>query len=529
MIPQRVADLHATLIASLLVSLVLCAPAATALEPAEVRGKQIYVEGNSAGDGEINAVVGDEGLILPGSALTCASCHGYDGVGRPEGGVVPPDIRWSQLVKTYGHVHENGRRHPAFDEANLARLLRAGVDPAGNVIDKVMPLYQMSDEDMADLIAYMKRLEGDIDPGLDEDRIQVGSLLPLDGPAAALGQAMAQVIHAHFADVNEQGGTFGRRIELLTVPFGASAEESLDNLRKAYASEGMFALVGAYTVGLDEQILEMTREDNVPLVGPFTLDPGDAFADAAAFYLYPGFDEQVRVLADRALADGASAPHVLVVAPDEPRTDRLVGSVRDQLRQQGKAEPAIARYPSGEFDASGVAEQVRQGGSEALIFLGGQDELERMLDELSGNAQPPRTYLLSSFLRRPLFDAPTVFDRQIFIAYPTYTSDITAAGRADYQSLAERHALPREHIQAQIAALAAAKLLVEGLRRAGRDLSRERLVAELEGLYTFETGLTPPLTFGPNRRIGARGAHVLAVDLKNKTYTPVGDGWYDVR
>ena len=504
-------------------------PATHALDAAEARGKQIYVEGSSAGEGEINAIVGDEGVTLPGSALPCVNCHGYDGIGRPEGGVLPPDIRWSQLVKTYDHVHENGRRHPAFDEASLALLLRSGVDPADNLIDRVMPLYQMSGEDMADLIAYMKYLEGDVDPGVDEDRIQVGSLLPLGGRAAALGQAMAQVMHAHFADVNEQGGVFGRRIELLTVPFGASAEESLDNLRMAYASEGIFALVGAYTVGLDEQILEMTREDNVPLVGPFTLDPGDSLFDAAAFYLYPGFDEQVRVLSDRALADGADAPHVLVVGPDEPRADRLVGNVRDQLRQQGKAEPAIVRYPSGEFDASQVADKARQGDSEALIFLGGQDELERMLDELSGNTRPPRVYLLSSFLRRPLFDVSTVFDRQIFIAYPTFTSDITAEGRADYQSLSERHALPREHVQAQIAAFAAAKLLVEGLRRAGRDLSRERLVEGLEALYTFQTGLTPPLTYGPNRRIGARGAHVLAVDLVNKTYTPVGNSWHEVR
>ena len=48
-------------------------------------------------------------------------------------------------------------------------------------------------------------------------------------------------------------------------------------------------------------------------------------------------------------------------------------------------------------------------------------------------------------------------------------------------------------------------------------------------LYGFETGVTPRLSYGPNRRIGARGAHIVVVDLENKTYKPVGDGWFDVQ
>ena len=58
---------------------------------------------------------------------------------------------------------------------------------------------------------------------------------------------------------------------------------------------------------------------------------------------------------------------------------------------------------------------------------------------------------------------------------------------------------------------------------------RQRFVEGLEGLYAYQTGLTPPLTYGPNRRIGARGAHLVTVDLVNKTYVPVGNGWHDIR
>jgi hypothetical protein len=50
----------------------------------------------------------------------------------------------------------------------------------------------------------------------------------------------------------------------------------------------------------------------------------------------------------------------------------------------------------------------------------------------------------------------------------------------------------------------------------------------LEALYDYETGVTPPLSYGPNRRVGARGAHVVAVDLANGSYQPIG-GWHEIR
>jgi len=502
---------------------------AAALEPAQERGRQIYHQGSSPAGRDIEAVIGDEGVTLPASAVPCSSCHGPDGLGREEGGLVPPDIRWSHLSKNYGHVHDNGRRHPAFDGESVARLLRTGVDPADNRLDRSMPLYRMADEDMADLVAYLQFLERDVDPGVAPDRVQVATLLPLAGPAGRLGQAMAQVMHAHFQDVNAKGGVFGRRIELLTVPFAASPEATLQTLRTAFDKEGIFALVGAYTVGLDDALLEMLRDSRVPLVGPFTLDPGDGFTDAAAFYMYPGFDEQARALVDKALieASARTAP-LVIVGPEGARVDHLVAAVTDQLGDRTVAEPVVARYAPGTMDAVALAAKVYESGSDAVFFFGARPDLDALLEALAaGEAQGPRVYLLSSFVGAPLFEAPAAFHYRLFLDYPTFSSDITAEGRAAYMKLAERAALPRDHVQAQIAAFAAARLLVEGLRRAGRELSRAHLVEGLEALYDFRTGLTPPLTYGPNRRIGARGAHVVAVDLLKKAYDPVG--WQRLR
>jgi ABC-type branched-subunit amino acid transport system substrate-binding protein len=84
--------------------------------------------------------------------------------------------------------------------------------------------------------------------------------------------------------------------------------------------------------------------------------------------------------------------------------------------------------------------------------------------------------------------------------------DVTPLGREGYAALKQKYTLPAEHLSGQLAAYAAVRTLVEGLKRSGRDLSRERLVDSLQGLYRFETGVTPPISYTLNRRIGALGA-----------------------
>jgi ABC-type branched-subunit amino acid transport system substrate-binding protein len=503
--------------------------AAEPLTPAEARGKRIYSEGVSAQGSEVVAYVGAESVMLPASATPCAGCHGPDGLGRPEGGVIPPDIRWSQLTKSYGHVHTNGRRHPPFDEESFAAVVKKGHDPAGNRLDETMPLYTMSVADMDDLIAYMKRLETDYDPGVEKDSLQVATLLPLNGPQGKLGQAMAQMLHGYFKDLNDAGGVFGRKVDLLIIPFGDTPQATLGNLQKAVNEVGVFALVGPYTIGLDQEIQGFLRSNKIPLVGPFTLNPGDEFSNESAFFIYPGFAEQARVLADKALADLKQRKLPLVVAgPKSVAVDGLIEAVIDQSRKGEGSMPLEVRYPAGEVDVDALLKALEESGGDEIIFFGAQAELDQLLSKLSEMKQTPRIYMISAQVSRSVFESPAEFNDRLYVAHPTLPGDISKEGRFEYGLLSERHALPHDHIQGQLAALAAAKLFVEGLKQVGREVYRVHLIDKLEELYAFDTGVTPPLSYGPNRRIGARGAHVVGVDLIKKNYRTL-DGWKEVR
>src|SRR5688500_4380610 len=142
----------------------------------EKRGKAFYLRGESASGQEITAMMGE--VDVPATTLTCAGCHGNRGEGRTEGGVTAGNMSWAYLTKPYGHTDEGGRKHGAYTETSFIKALTAGVDPGGNKFAVAMPTYRMPQEDMANLIAYLKRIETDTDPGLTDTTIVLGTVLP---------------------------------------------------------------------------------------------------------------------------------------------------------------------------------------------------------------------------------------------------------------------------------------------------------------------------------------------------------------
>src|SRR5688572_9903167 len=232
------------------------------LSPAERRGKAIYLRGESPSGKEITAMVGD--MDLPASTLTCAGCHGLRGEGKTEGGVTAGDLTWADLVKPYGHTHPTGRKHGAFDEKLFTRALVQGLDPAGNELLVAMPRYEMSPEDIADLLAYLKRIETDRDPGLTETTIKVGTILPKAGALAEMGAAMKDVLTAYFANVNDKGGIYNRRIELQAIDAGPDAATTAARAKTSIENGDLFALVSGLSAGADKELEALTRDSEIP-------------------------------------------------------------------------------------------------------------------------------------------------------------------------------------------------------------------------------------------------------------------------
>ncbi len=337
-----------------------------ALAPAE-RGREIYERGDAAIQADMS------GATVPASVVPCASCHGSDGRGRAEGGTVPSDIRHETLTRPYDVSAPSGRRHGPYDDRALVRAIAMGLDPAGNRLSEVMPRYQLSRDDAAALVAYLRTLGTRRDPGIDDDAITIG-VLGVAPPAVA-------------------DEVFGRRV--IYRPVSALTED-------------VFAVI---TASVEAAMAEEADRIGIPIISLLSNQPPWG---RRVFHLFGGIEEQQQVL-----ARGAASGRELVPA-------------------------AIA-------------------------------------------------------------------DREIFS--PQSKRSVTVSFVM----------LPAKRPPREQAALAAAALIADALRRAGRDVSRASFLEALETTSRFESEHAPPLTFTPTRHIGSTGAYLVDFDEG----TPSPPRWVD--
>ncbi|MDZ5436474.1 ABC transporter substrate-binding protein [Pseudomonas fluorescens] len=480
------------------------------LTPSESAGKRLYREGVSASGEPIMARVGAAGMLLPATSLPCANCHGADGLGRPEGGVRPPELTWSRLSSTYGQQQVNGRTYPAYTDRTLARAVQEGRDPGNNRLDPAMPRFVLSMNDQRNLTAYLKRLAEDRDPGLSPNSLHLGTLLPGSGVLSEEGATVAAVLKGCVARINQAGGIHGRQLRLTILdpgPDRASAEKALNQLIE---QEQVFALIAPLAPALDAELAPRLEQAGVPLIGPLSLQ-GSAQVSRQIFEPLPGLREQMIALANYAAASlRVLQGPTMITYPDEPgqrlAAEKLARYLQDNAWQNVRLQ------------ARQSAQDELPLGSRSVFYLGSSSGFSRLAERLQTAGQVPYLFAASNQVAGDLLQMPSDFSRRVFLAYPFVPSDWTMAGRLALTQLRESQKLGGEHAVLQVGAFSSMMLLSEGMKQAGRDASREKLVSALEGLHDFDTGLTPLISFGPGRRLGLNGAHVVTVDLPDQRF-----------
>lgn len=493
----------------------LCCASAAALElsPEEQIGRRIYHEGVGIGATPIQARVGRGDTGLAAALVPCASCHGADGRGRAEGGVRPSDISWRRLSLAYAQRSDSGREHPAYDSRSLARALGEGRDPGGNRLDPSMPRFALSPRELRALIAYLKRIEDERDPGIEVDRLRLGTLLPSRGGLAWGGHAVEAILRNRLEQINQAGGIHGRHLELVVADPGATLDSARAALRRLLEEERVFALLTPFAPALEGRYGALLQAAGAPLIGP--LSPYAMGEDhPLVFEPLAGLREQMLALGrfagqHLALGDGEA----LILHPPLAAQQRLAEQLAQQLTELGWRQVARHSY-SGADGPPGATPQV-------LFFLGSAPDFRRLAEALAADGQHSYLLAASAQVASSALRLPEGFSRRLFLAYPFVPSDWTVEGIAALSEL--RGGLGNEYAVLQVATYSAVQLLAEGLRRAGRDLSRARLVRSLEGLHDFPTGLTPALSFGPGQRVGTAGAHIVTLDIAERRFQPVSE------
>jgi len=479
--------------------------------PQEQRGERLYREGVAADGTSVTATVGQGALRLPGTKVPCMSCHGPDGLGRPDAGVVPSNITWANLTKPYGLRHDNGRSHPPYTADAVVRAVTAGIDPAGNALDLAMPRYSLDDAATHDLVAYIKRLGSDRDQGVGSKEIVIAAIVPAGGPFAEIGSAVERLLSGYFDHINQGGGIYNRQIVLRTATFDSSGS-AVNALRRLMSETQVFAVVAPLALGQDEALVEFTEGFGLPVVGPLaryrrsTVKP-----QGFTFYLTAGLDDQTLALVKYAQNDLAPAdPRVAILSSDDEAGLSIADAIRQQVRN-AEWPPALSLHLQGGVAAADIASQLRLAAVNIIFFDGDATQLAALAEEAARSGWRPAILTTGLAVTRESLARLRDVRARVFVVYPLLSSDQSLDGAKRLHSLQSAYGIPARHVPAQVTALASARILIEGLQRSGRDLTRAKFVSELVALQDFDTGLVPPVTFGPSRRIGARGAHIVAL------------------
>jgi ABC-type branched-subunit amino acid transport system substrate-binding protein len=486
----------------------------------EQAGRRLYLEGVTPSGEPLGALVGFGQTPLSGQAVACGNCHGANGKGRPEGAVLPPDITWEELGKPYGHAHPTGRKHEPFSETSLARAVNEGVDPAGNRLDWAMPRYALSRAEAEALLGYLKQLGAEREPGIGERSLRIGAILPEHGRTAEAARAMRAALAAYAESVNRAGGVHQRRLELVVAGDYGDAQ-------KRFAAQPVFALLSPTEAGQEGELGAFVARAKLPALGPFAA-AGEALAESSGllFHVLPGLAEQAAVLVEfAARRSGASPLRVAIAASGAAADEHAAQAV---LRRCAARCGEVARigWYAARFDAAAAVKRFKAEGREQLFFFGSDEEFARLLEE-AGRARDeswqPALYAPGA-LARSAAAAGGRFGGEIFLAFSVSPTQRTGSGPQAWDALRGEFGLSRQYEAAQRSALASASVLTEGLRRAGRDLSREGLVRALETLNNYDPqGYGPAVSFGPDRRVGALGGYVAALE-RGRGFVPAS-GW----
>jgi ABC-type branched-subunit amino acid transport system substrate-binding protein len=487
------------------------------------RGRHLFFQGEKSNGESLTANVGAASIPVPATALPCAGCHGRDGKGRPEGGVRPSDITWFNLTKKYGGSTLTGRQYEAYDTSSFLTAVTEGIDSAGNKLDTSMPRVNIARQDARDLVAYLKIIQDDFDPGVSKDEIVFGTLQPITRIQSGVADAMVSVMQARLDEVNRQGGIFDRQLKLTIMPY-EEGQSFITQSRKLISGDQVFALVNAFSGGADDALVDMVEAAGMPSIAPYTQFPAEEDGrHLYTFYLHGGLDAQIAALARRVGEITQNTSNVFVFYQQDGGFENNAKKALDLLKKNNIAHTQLLAYVGNTPKQLSDFIDLEANPNPVILFLGSSSDLVKLLSRQTPGQNLPYLYIPGFFVSSHILKLPDEYARYLEMAYIT-----VLGGKKEGQELLKfqqfmlRNNLDYDHLSARLFAYGGMETLIEGVKRSGKRITRKKLVDAVEELYNFDVGLNRPISYGSQRRTGLMGAHVVKLDPENKRLSPTG-------
>jgi ABC-type branched-subunit amino acid transport system substrate-binding protein len=332
--------------------------------------------------------------------------------------------------------------------------------------------------------------------------IRLGMSSPLSGSAGAYGQQMREGVEAGFAEANMAGGVHGHRLELISLDDGYDASTAASNALRLVKQDNVLALMAFYGSATTTAVLPILEQYDVPLIG--TVTGSDALRqpfNPHLFHLRASYaDETTRIVKHlmtlgmqrlavfyqddafgvsglKGVMQALDARHLkLVASAAVPRNSSDVGAAVAVI---AKSDPQAVVMISLYRPTAAFVRQMRDAGSSASFVALSPVGTDQLIADL-GYANS-RALQVSQVIPYPWGDKlEVVRDYKKALASFSRSVPVSYYGLEGYLN---------------------ARLVVAALRRAGRNPTRERLVAALrEG--PFDLGGFR-VTFAPGSNSGS--------------------------
>ena len=318
------------------------------------------------------------------------------------------------------------------------------------------------------------------DRGVTPTEIRLGASVVLSGPLGPQTQEFGQGSRLYFDAINAAGGVHGRKIVYTTQDDGFDVKRAVENTRQLINEQGVFIIYNSTGTAQTGAILPLAEESKTIIFGPVT--GATAFRQKVNPYLFhvrASYADEARRIVSHLVETGIS--RVTVVYQDDglgktllSELQQAAAAVKIKLDAEVKIDPKAPDYA-----AAAAATERAQPQAVLLGIAGGT--LSNFIKATLQTSVRPSFYGFSvanvDLIRRDLKEqARGIVLAQIMPPLRNTTIPVVA----------EYHKLLREKDPAavpsafQLEGFVHAKLLVEGLRRAGRNLNTASFIKAME-------------------------------------------------
>jgi len=323
--------------------------------------------------------------------------------------------------------------------------------------------------------------------GISSTHITVGSTLSLTGLLAGRSAEAVTGINAGFAAINKAGGVNGREFRFVALDDGYVPAKAVENVNKLIGTEGIFALMSCTGTAHNAAIIPLIERAGVPYVGPI---PGtDSLRVASGthvFHLKVSHGEEVTRMTRQLV--GMGMQDVAVIYLDNEfglEISKRMTARLDEIKHKPVAVVPVS------VDGSNLAhavEQVLAAKPSAVALATTGSVSANVIRELRTRSALIPIVGISASLAPSDYEklGPALQGLALTQVFPDAVSPTHSAARA-YQ--AAMRASGHDKFNANsFEGYISAMVLAEGVRRAGRDATREGLRGAMAAMTKFDLG-----------------------------------------